>query len=421
MPGNWLRQPADPQADGGALSFAAIQTFRDAWIFQARREQLPPPEPWRTWVFLGGRGAGKTRAGAEWVTERIRSGAARRVALVGATLRDVREVMVEGPSGLCAVGKATFEPSRLRVHWPGGAEAFAFSAERPQRLRGPQFDLAWADEFAAWSDAEALTTLRLGLRLGARPQLLVTTTPKAIEPVKQLLAEPGVAVTASAMARNRLNLAPGFVETATARWAGTIYGRQELDGVLVEDLPGALWRREELEACRVAAHPPLARVVVALDPPAGVGGDACGLVAVGVFQDGPLTRAVVLADESKKGLRPEEWARAAAGLASRRGASAIVAEANQGGEMVRSVLRAAGVTAPVRLLHASVAKRARAEPVKTLYAAGRVLHLGRFPELEDEMCAFGSPEFHGSPDRLDALVWAVADLLGTAEPRVRAL
>jgi len=405
-----------------ALSPAAIDALGQSWRFQARREQLPPAGPWRTWVFLGGRGAGKTRAGAEWVSERVRSGAARRVALVGATLRDVREVMVEGPSGLCAVGKATFEPSRGRVHWPGGAEAFAFSAERPQRLRGPQFDLAWADEFAAWKDAEALTILRLGLRLGANPQLMVTTTPRAIEPVKRLLAEAGAAVTVSAMASNRLNLAPGFVEAAAARWAGTAYGRQELDGVLVEDLPGALWRREEIEACRITACPPLTRIVVALDPPAAVGRDACGLVAAGTLEDGPIARAVVLADESARGLRPEEWARAAAKLASRLGAAAIVAEANQGGEMVRSVLRAAGVSVPVRLLHASAGKRARAEPVKALYAAGRVLHLGRFPALEDEMCAFGSPEFHASPDRLDALVWAVSDLLGQPpEPRVRAL
>lgn len=403
------------------LSPRAVLQLAHSWRFQARREQLPPPPPWRTWVFLGGRGAGKTRAGAEWVNAQVCAGAARRVALLGATLRDVREVMVEGPSGLCAVGQATFEPSRGRVHWPNGAEAFAFSAERPQRLRGPQFDLAWADEFAAWKDSEALTILRLGLRLGRAPQLLVTTTPRAIPSVKRLLAERDVRITVSATQHNRLNLAPGFVEEAQARWAGSAYGRQELDGVLVEDLPGALWRREELEDYRLASAPPLHRVVVALDPPAGVGRDACGIVAAGAFQDGPLLRAIVLADESQRGLRPEEWAARAATLARRLGAAAILAEANQGGEMVRSVLRAAGVTAPVRLLHASAAKRARAEPVKTLYAAGRVLHLGRFPELEDEMCAFGSPEYHSSPDRLDALVWAVSDLLGAPEPRVRAL
>lgn len=391
------------------------------WRLHARREQLPPPEPWASWVLLGGRGAGKTRAGAEWVRQRVEKEGARRIALVGPTLRDVREVMLDGPSGLLAVSDATFQPSRGRLTWPNGAVALTFTAEKPQRLRGPQFDTAWIDEFAAWRSPEALTLLRLGLRLGRGPKLLVTTTPRAAEHVKALLREPGVVISTSPMRANRANLAAGFVTSAEARWGGQAYGRQELDGVLVEDLPGALWRREELEACRITALPRLERVVVAIDPPAKIGRDACGLAAAGLFADGPLTRAVVLADASARGLRPEEWADRAVVLARRWGAAGVVAEANQGGEMVRSVLRAAGASTPVLLRHATVGKRARAEPVRAWYAQGRVLHWGRLPELEDEMCAFGAPEFHGSPDRLDALVWALSELLGGQEPRVRPL
>ena len=295
-----------PQAGGGLPRM---------WGLHARREQLPPPEPWASWVLLGGRGAGKTRAGAEWVRWRVEHEGARRIALVGPTLRDVREVMLDGPSGLLAVCEARFQPSRGRVVWPNGAVALTFTAEKPQRLRGPQFDTAWIDEYAAWRSPEALTLLRLGLRLGRGPKLLVTTTPRATDPVKALLREPGVVLTTSPMRANRAHLAPGFVASAEARWGGQAYGRQELDGVLVEDLPGALWRREELEACRIQALPRLERVVVAIDPPAKIGRDACGLAAAGVFQDGPVLRAVVLADASARGLRPEEWAARAVALA----------------------------------------------------------------------------------------------------------
>lgn len=414
------RKAAAGEAPLDPTEYAQAARLLRRWALIARPEQLPPPEPWSTWVLLGGRGAGKTRAGAEWVEAQVAEGRARRIALVGATHRDVREVMLEGPSGLCVIGSAVFEPSRGRVRWPNGAIGYAFSAQQPQRLRGPQFDAAWADEFAAWRSAEALTILRLGLRLGRRPKLIVTTTPRATAPVKLLLREQGAVVTVSSTRRNRANLAPGFVEAAESRWAGTAYGRQELEGLLVEDAPGALWRRRELEAYRIDAAPPLTRIVVAVDPPAGVGRDACGIIAAGCFTDGPLRRAVILADESARGLRPEEWAGRAATLARRLGAEAIVAEANQGGELVRSVLRAAGASLPVRLLFARDGKRARAEPVRALYAQGRVLHLGQLPELEDEMCAFGAPDFQGSPDRLDAMVWAVSEVLGGApEPRLR--
>lgn len=408
-----------------SLTPSDIRRLLGAWALHARLEQLPPIEPWSVWVFLGGRGAGKTRAGAEWVRRRIERGESRRVALVGATHRDVREVMVEGPSGLARISGAQFEPARARLVWPNGAIGYAFSAEQPDRLRGPQFDTAWADEFAAWSYPEALAMLRLGLRLGDAPQLLVTTTPRPIAALKELLSEPGARVTKAAMRRNLVHLAPGFVAQAQARWGGGAFGRQELEGELIEDPAGALWQRAEIEAIRVGLSPPLERIVIGLDPPvtAGPRADACGIVAAGAYREGAVRKAIVLADASIQGLRPEQWAQRAAQLAQKLGAAAIVAEANQGGELVRSVLRAAGGTTPIRLVHARVSKRDRAAPIQALYAQGRVAHLGSFPRLEDEMCTYGCADFTTSPDRLDALIWALADLLlePGPDPRIRSI
>lgn len=408
-----------------ALTAPKVARLMASWQLHARLEQLPPTEPWSLWVFLGGRGAGKTRAGAEWVRQRIELGAGQRIALLGATHRDVREVMVEGPSGLARISGARFESGRARLVWPNGAIGYAFSAEQPDRLRGPQFDTAWADEFAAWSYPEALATLRLGLRLGDAPKLMVSTTPRPIKALKALLAEPGARVTTAAMRRNLVHLAPGFVAQAQARWGGAAFGRQELDGELVDDPAGALWRRAELEAIQISQAPELERVVIGLDPPVSVGpgADACGIVAAGAFTEAGQRKAIVLADASIQGLRPEQWALRAVQLARRMGAGAIVAEANQGGELVRSVLQASGAAIPIRLVHAKVSKRDRAAPIQALYAQGRVMHLGSLPALEDEMCAFGAPDFAASPDRLDALVWALSDLLLArgGDPRIRTL
>lgn len=408
-----------------ALSAPKVARLMASWQLHARLEQLPPSEPWSLWVFLGGRGAGKTRAGAEWVRQRIELGAGQRIALLGATHRDVREVMVEGPSGLARISGARFEPGRARLVWPNGAIGYAFSAEQPDRLRGPQFDTAWADEFAAWSYPEALAMLRLGLRLGDAPKLMVSTTPRPIKALKALLAEPGARVTTAAMRRNLVHLAPGFVAQARARWGGAAFGRQELDGELVDDPAGTLWRRAELEAVQISQAPELERIVIGLDPPVSVGpsADACGIVAAGAFIEAGQRKAIVLADASIQGLRPEQWALRAVQLARRMGANAIVAEANQGGELVRSVLQASGAAIPIRLVHAKVSKRDRAAPIQALYAQGRVLHLGSLSALEDEMCAFGAPDFAASPDRLDALVWALSDLLLAkgGDPRIRTL
>ena len=333
---------------------------------------------------------------------------------------------MEGPSGLRALAheRPLYEASRKRLLWANGAEAFCFSAEDPESLRGPQFDAAWADELCFWSyPEETLQTLSHGLRLGAQPLLMASTTPRPTRVLKGLMAQPDTVVTRAATWANAENLAPDFIAALNQRWIGSARQRQELLGEVIEDVEGALWRRADLEAARVSDHAPLQRIVVAVDPPAGMGAHvaSCGIVAAGCF--GQPRRAVVLADASAQGLAPHAWAARAAALARALGAEAIVAEGNNGGEMVRSVLRAAAPDIPVRLVCASQGKRARAEPIAAFYAQGRVSHAAAFAALEDEMCSFGGDGFSASPDRLDALVWALTDLLLGPEsaPRVRML
>jgi phage terminase large subunit-like protein len=377
-------------------------------------------------LFLGGRGAGKTRAGAEWVGACARFGRVGRFALVGPTFHDVREVMIEGGSGLRAREgeRPVYEASRRRLLWANGAQAYCFSAEDPESLRGPQFDAAWCDELAYWAHPqEALDTLSHALRLGKRPRMAVTTTPRPIKALKRLMKLKDTAVTSAATWDNEINLAPGFIAAMRERWTGSVRDRQELLGEMIDDPTGALWRRADLEAARATDWPPLQRIVVAVDPPVGIGPrvDSCGIIAVGAYdaEQGGGRRYVVLADASVQGLAPGAWAARAASLAKSLGAECIVAEANNGGELVRAMLAQAAPEIPIRLTHARLPKRARAEPVAMLYARGRVVHAAVFPELEDEMCAFGAPGFTGSPDRLDALVWAVFDLTCNAEPGVR--
>jgi len=384
-------------------------------------QQQPEHTDWSAWLMLGGRGAGKTFAGARWMVWQALAYPS--LALVGATLHDVREVMVDGPSGLRAMSGPAFQPrwetSRKRLIWPNGAVAYAFSAEDPDSLRGPQFHAAWADEFCAWpKPAQTLAMLRFGLRLGEDPRLVVTTTPRPIRALKTLIAEPGVAVTRAGTAANADNLAPAFLSTLEALYGGTRLAAQELDGVIVED-EGGLFRAEDLARCRGAAPPAFDRVVVAVDPPATATGDACGIVVVGK-RDG---RAFVLADRSAKGLSPNGWARRAVTAAHDFYAHALVAEANQGGDMVRAVLAQADPPCAVKLVRASLGKRARAEPVAALYEQGRVVHCGAFPALEEELMALGTGDLGHSPDRADALVWAVSELmLGVGRaPRLRAL
>jgi phage terminase large subunit-like protein len=377
---------------------------------------------------LGGRGAGKTRAGAEWVSEMARRGRAGRIALIGPTFHDVREVMIEGHSGLRSLprGRPVYEASRKRVVWSNGAQAACLSAEDPDSLRGPQFDAAWCDELCFWSyPDETLQALEHGLRLGDRPRMLVTTTPRPIKALKRLLAAPDTRISRSSTWDNAHNVSPDFIDALNARWAGTTRHRQELLGELIEDIEGALWRRPQLEALRERVEGPFDRVVVAVDPPASIGADAnaCGIIAAAARGEGHAREAVVLADASIQGAAPDMWAARAVELARSVGAHAIVAEANNGGEMVRAVLKAAAPAVYVRLVRASEGKRTRAEPVAALYAQGRVKHAAAFPDLEDEMCAFGAEGVNDSPDRVDALVWALTDLLlaGVAIPRIRQL
>ena len=411
-----------------SLPASLRQALRHDFHWWGRKEQLAPDGDWRCWVFMGGRGAGKTRAGAEWVSELARRGRAGRIALIGPTFHDVREVMIEGASGLRSLprGRPTYEASRRRLVWSNGAQAACLSAEDPESLRGPQFDAAWCDELCFWSyPDETLATLEHGLRLGARPRMMVTTTPRPIRALKRLLAAPDTVVTRSSTWDNETNVSPDFIAALKSRWVGTVRQRQELEGELIDEPEGALWRRSDIEAMRERAEGPFDRIVVAVDPPASVGpdADACGIIAAGARGEGMTREAHVLADASVQGAAPHEWAARAADLARSVGAHAIVAEANNGGEMVRAVLKAAAPEFYVRLVRASEGKRARAEPVAALYAQGRVKHAAAFPGLEDQMCAFGAEGFGESPDRVDALVWALTDLLlsGAAAPRVRVL
>jgi phage terminase large subunit-like protein len=393
------------------------------WRVWARDEQLPPPGDWRIWLFLGGRGAGKTRSGAEWIARCAAQGAMRRIGLIGATHHDARAVMVEGESGLLrAASGAVYEPANARVLWPGGAVAHLLSAEEPDSFRGHQFDGLWGDEFCKWRAPQAALDMALmALRLGQDPRALLTSTPRNIPALRALLASPGVAVTKSATAANAANLATGFLASMQARYGGTRLGRQELEAELIADNDAALWRRSWIEATRVRTAPALVQIVVAVDPPAGLAGDECGIIVAGRGEDGA---GYVLEDCSGGALTPNQWAARVMDAFARHEADAVIAEANQGGEMVKAVLRQGDGAAPIKLVHATRGKAVRATPCAALYEAGRVHHVGAFAVLEDQMCNYDGASGAKSPDRMDALVWALTELFPLtrrAVPRVRNL
>jgi phage terminase large subunit-like protein len=400
------------------LSNDNVRFARRDWHFKAHPAQLAPPGDWRIWLFRGGRGAGKTRAGAEWIAEGVRSGRMRRIGLIGATFHDARSVMIEGESGLKSVSpEADFEPSNRRILWSNGAVADVVSAEEPDYVRGHQFDAVWADELCKWSEPQAaLDMILMALRLGKDPRMLITTTPRNIPALRALLALPDVVETRAATRDNAANLSPGFLAGLELRFAGTRLGRQELEAELIEDNDAALWRRDWIEAARVRSAPELTRIVVAVDPPASVAGDECGIVAAGRCE---LNEGYVLGDFSAAGLTAAGWAARVAEAFEHFKADAIVAEANQGGDMVRQVLVDALPNAPVRLVHATRDKRTRAMPSAALYEQGRIHHVGAFAELEDQLVTYdGTGQ---SPDRLDALVWALNHLFPVkrAKPMVR--
>jgi phage terminase large subunit-like protein len=412
----------------------------DGWPAWVRTGQRPPHGEWTIWVLMAGRGFGKTRAGAEWISEKARSLPDAKIALVAATADEARRVMIEGRSGLLACARSgeerrliRWEPANRRLNFASGAEAFVYSGADGESLRGPEHHFAWCDELAKWKRAQAAwDNLMLGLRAGTLPQAVVTTTPRSVPALKAILAMGEGAVVTGGRTRDNPHVAPAFVSTMERLHGGTRLGRQELDGVLIEDAEGALWPRELIEAGRV--DPALVtgnglfawrRVVVGVDPPASAAGDECGIVAVGLGKDGI---GYVLADASAGGLSPERWARRVADTAQAWSADRVVAEGNQGGEMVEAVLRGAGVRLPVKRVHARVGKVARAEPVAALFERGEAKLAGRFPALEDQLAGYvvgGDYEGPGrSPDRADAMVWAMTELmLGPVrgEPRVRRL
>lgn len=402
------RRLADALASGG-------------WRSTARPNQLPPPGDWNTWLLLAGRGFGKTRSGSEFVRENVEMGTAKRIALVAPTAADARDVIVEGESGILAVSSSwcrpDYEPSKRRLTWPNGAVGTLFSADEPDRLRGPQFDLAWCDELAAWTYAsDCWNMLMLGLRLGKHPRCLVTTTPRPIRILKELIAREGadVVVTRGSTFENAENLAAPFLLAVRARYEGTRLGRQELNAEILDDLPGALWSRAVIEAARHSGELPLfRRVVVAVDPAvtSGEDSDETGIVVAARGADG---RGYLLDDATGR-YSPAEWAARAITLYDQHKADCIVAEGNQGGQMVRHTIESVRANLPIKIVHASRGKVARAEPVSALYEQNKIRHVGNFSQLEDQLCGFTSDFDRAragySPDRLDALVWAFTELM----------
>ena len=407
------------------LSNEAALLFLHDWRYWARPEQLPPATAanggeWWVWLILAGRGFGKTRAICEWAHRQAMGRPGSRGAMVAATAADVRDVLVEGESGLLEIAppweRPLYEPSKRRVTWHNGSQATLFSADVPGRLRGPQYHWAVADELAAWRYSEAWDMLQLGVRLGSDPRIVVATTPRPTQIVRDLIGDSTTAVTRGNTYANRANLAPRFLERITARYAGTRLGRQEIEGELLEDTPGALWTLSQIDALRVRnLHllPEMQRVVVGVDPSATAGGDEAGIIVAGLGDDG---HGYVLADASLQA-SPDGWARAAVAAYRANNADRIVAEVNNGGEMVQLTIRTVDPAVSYKAVHASRGKRTRAEPVAALYEQGRVHHIGAFAKLEDEMCTWSALENDPSPNRMDALVWALSELMLSGNAR----
>ncbi len=442
----WLASAAPGEVDDflSGLSDNALASL--PWIFEfwALPHQLPPQGDWKSWVIMGGRGAGKTRAGSEWVRRKVEGatpeapGECSRLALIGETFDQTREVMVFGDSGILACSPPDRRPewhaTRRQLVWPNGATATVYSAHEPQALRGPQFDAAWVDELAKWKKAEdTWDMLQFALRLGSHPQQVVTTTPRNVEVLKRILQSASTVTTHAPTDANRAYLAESFLAEVESRYGGTRLGRQELEGVLLEDVEGALWTTAMIEGMRTDRLPELDRVVVAVDPAvtSGAASDECGIVVAGVVMAGEPKdwRAYVIEDATVRG-GPSDWARAAIAAMDRHKAERLVAEVNQGGDLIEAVVRQIDPLVPFRALRAARGKAIRAEPVAALYEQGRVRHL-RGPSLgalEDQMCRMSlrGYEGKGSPDRLDALVWAIHELMiepasGFRRPQMRSL
>lgn len=401
------------------------------WSFWARKNQLPPMGAWFCWLILAGRGFGKTRTAVEWIRglaegdspNKAPKGAPERIALVADTLLDGKLTMIEGESGILAATPKDFRPSfnssNKKLTWPNGIQAFLYSAETPDQLRGPQHHVAWADELAKWRYIEdTWSNLLFGLRLGKAPKVLATTTPRNIPLLRKLVEDKTTRLIRGSTYDNMSNLPPSFFAQVVGHYEGTRLGRQEIYGEILADVSGALWNRDVLEGIRVRQVPAFERIVVAVDPPvtSGKNADTCGII---VAAKDHHNTAYILEDCSVQGLSPLGWAKAALAAYHRYEADRLVAEVNNGGELVESLLRQIDPEVSYRAVRASRSKVLRAEPVAALYEQGRVMHRGFFPDLEDQMCSLTTEGLVGgkSPDRVDALVWAVTELLLKAPQR----
>lgn len=423
-----MLSPEEREAWLNSLSPEELDHLNHDWQFWARPEQVAPAGDWFTWLVLAGRGFGKTRTAAEWVRSIVcgetplAAGSHCRIALVAETAADARDVIVEGESGLLACHpkdwRPNYEPSKRRLTWPNGAVATTFSGDEPDQLRGPQFDAAVVDELAKYKYAQdAWDMLQFGLRLGDNPRQIVTTTPRPIPVLRQLLADPKTVVTRGSTFDNEANLAPQFLEQIRVRYEGTRLGRQELSAELLDDVPGALWTRKGLDEYRIKkdALPDMQRIVVGIDPATKKPNEALpedgaetGIIVAGLGIDG---RGYVLDDLSCR-LSPNGWARRAISGYDLYSADRVVAEINQGGAMVEAVIKSERKSVPVKTVHASRGKVTRAEPIAALYEQGRISHLGTHAELEDQMVLFTPNGIVGetTADRTDALVWAFTEL-----------
>lgn len=399
------------------------------WDFHARPNQLPPEGDWNTWLVLAGRGFGKTRMGSEWVRRLAHENPGCRIALVAETAADARDVMIKGDSGLLSVDPTLTEdswsPTNRCLTWPNGSKAFTYNGTTPDQLRGPQHHFGWVDELAKFEYMQdAWDQLMFGLRLGEHPQVLVTTTPRPLPLIKKLVQADDTVVTRGSTLDNKDNLAANTVKALYDRYGDTRLGRQELEGEILGDIPGALWRREDIDDTRVKEVPEdLIKVLVAVDPATSSEerSDENGIVVVALARDEEgYARGYVLEDASLKGT-PEQWAKKAVSLYRKWQADRIIAEKNQGGLMVESVIKAQDRSVPVKLVHASRGKVIRAEPISALYEQGRIHHVGRFDKLEDQMCEFSIDNVRnsstGSPDRVDALVWGLTELFNRISGR----
>ena len=411
-----------------ALSDDEVEELASDWALWARKEQLPPSGNWTTWLLMGGRGSGKTRAGAEWV-RLIATGdnPISPIALVGETINQARSIMVEGESGILNIGiekqRPKFDRQRNILIWQNGVEAHLMSGSDAERFRGPQFAAAWCDEIGKWPNAEmAWDMLQFALRLGKNPRQLATTTPRPTKLIKRLLSDKNTIVTTMKTGENQANLAPSFLNQIVERYKGSVLGRQELNGELIDDLPDALWSRALIENIKIKQLPKLERIIIAIDPPisAHKNSDACGIIVAATYDE----KAIIIEDRTLKPAKPLAWAKRASDAYKAYDADAIIVEVNQGGDMVSEMIKQENPEIAIIAVRATRGKWVRAEPVAALYARGLISHRFGLDELEDEMCAFGVNGLSDghSPDRVDALVWALTELmLNKMNPKVRSI